>query len=92
MRKLTQKEIRLEQRPWVTRGLFVSMRVRDMLYKQLSREKESVLKAEISKLYKRYRNLIVTLLKKSKQNYFTFYFIEHQNNAKKNVRWYSQFN
>ena len=50
---------------------------------QTALSRKGVLKAEISKLYKRYGNLIVTLLKKSKQNYFTFYFIEHQNNAKK---------
>ena len=59
------------------------MSARDKLYKQLSREKDSVLRAEISKLCKRYRNLIVTVLKKGKQNYSALYFMEHQNNAKK---------
>lgn len=33
-RKMTQKEIRLEKRPWITRGLLVSMRVRDNLREQ----------------------------------------------------------
>ena len=32
-RKMTQKEIKLEQMPWVTRGILVSMRVRDTLHK-----------------------------------------------------------
>ena len=37
--KMTHKEIRLEQRPWVTLGLLVSMRVRDNVYKQLAIKK-----------------------------------------------------
>ena len=38
-RQMTKKEIRLEQRPWITPGLLVSMRVRDSLYKQRTQEK-----------------------------------------------------
>ena len=41
-RRMTQKEIRLEQRPWVTQGLLVSMRVWDNLYKQLANKKDPI--------------------------------------------------
>ena len=41
-RRMTQKEIRLEQRRWVIQGLLVSMRVRDNLYKQLANKKDPI--------------------------------------------------
>ena len=82
-RKMTQKEIRLEQRPWITRGLLVSMGVRDKLYKRRCSEKNSQIKCEISELYKRYRNMVVSLLKRSKKNYYSFFFLHNQANVKK---------
>ena len=81
-RKMTKKEIRLEQRPWITQGLLISMRVQDKLYKRCALEKDEQVKNDTSVLYKRYRNLIVSLLKRSKQNY-EFFFIQNQSNAKK---------
>ena len=82
-RKMTKKEIRLEQRPWITQGLLISMSVRDKLYKHRALEKDEQVKNDTSVLYKRYRNLIVSLLKRSKQNYYEFFFIQNQSNAKK---------
>ena len=82
-RKMTQKEIKLEQMPWITRGILVSMRVRDTLYKSWSREKDVQFKSQIFDLYKRYRNMIVTLLRKSKANYYSHFFLQHQSNVKK---------
>ena len=82
-RKMTKNELRLEQRPRITCEILQSMRKRDNLYKSMAREKDSVLKLEISNSYKLYRNLIVTLLKQSKKNYYSSYFIENQNNVKK---------
>ena len=38
-RKLTQREIKLEQMPWITRGIFVSMGIRDDLLKLRNNEK-----------------------------------------------------
>ena len=54
---MTHEEIRLEQRPWVTQGLLVSMRVRDNLYKQLAIKKDSIEREVTLHLYKRYRNI-----------------------------------
>ena len=85
-RKMTKKEIRLEQRPWITRGIFLSMGKRDSLFKSMSQKKDPLLRSETSTTYKRYRNLIITLLKQSKKNYYSLYFIENQNSVKKT--WY----
>ena len=82
-RKMTHKEIRLEQRPWVTQGLLVSMRVRDNLYKQLAIKKDPIEKEVTLHLYKRYRNMIVNLLRVSKNNHYTSFFLKNQGNIKK---------
>ena len=74
-RKMTWKEIKLEQVPWVTRGILVSMRVRDTLYKSWNREIDIQFKTSIFTLYKRYRNIIVNLLRRSKQNYYSLFFL-----------------
>ena len=73
---MTHKEIRLEQRPWVTQGLLVSMRVRDNLYKQLAIKKDPIEKEVTLHLYKHYRNMIVNLLRVSKNNHYTSFFFE----------------
>ena len=66
--KLTREELKREQMPWKTRGILVSMGIRDTLYKTWTEEKDSQFKDIIVALYKRYRNLIVNLLRRSKSN------------------------
>ena len=61
--------------PWITRGILVSMGIRDTLYKTWTKEKDSQFKDRIVALYKCYRNMIVTI--------FSSFFIENQNYAKK---------
>ena len=70
-RKLTQKELKREQMPWITRGILVSTRIRDTLYKTWTEEKDSQFKDRIVALYKSYRNMNITLLRRSKANYFS---------------------
>ena len=55
-RKLTQKEIKLQTMPWITRGILVSMKVRDKLYKQIKLQKQEAERDILSYRYKRYRN------------------------------------
>ena len=78
--------------PWITRGILVSMGIRDTLYKTWTEEKDSQFKDRIVALYKSYRNMIVTLLRRSKANYFSSFFIENQNYAKKNMGWCTKYN
>ena len=82
-RKMTQRNVRLEQRPWIIHGILVSMPVRDKLSKSRARAKDPQIKSELSEKYKRYRNMIVTLLKQSKKIYYSSYFLLNQSNIKK---------
>ena len=60
------------------------MKKRDLLYKKLTKKNDNPLeKRTISLNYKKYRNLIITLLKRSKANYFQNYFEENKNDVKK---------
>ena len=72
------------------RGILVSMGKRDSLFKSMSQEKDHLLRSETSTTYKRYRNLIINLLKQSKKNYYSLYFIENQK-CEKNLGWYTRY-
>ena len=82
-RKLTQKEVKLEYMPWVTRGILKSMSVRDDLLKRRNKETDPDIKEQFNVLFKRYRNTIVTLLRVSKKNHYSSYFLTNQSNVKK---------
>ena len=78
---MTQKEIRLEERPWVTQGLLVSMCVCDNLREQIACKEDPVVKADFSRLYKCYCNMIVNLQRAGKKNYYTSFFQENHGNV-----------
>ena len=59
------------------------MRVRDTLYKTWSSEKELQYKIQIFTIYKRYRNMIVSLFRRSKGNYYSLFFLQNQSIVKK---------
>ena len=83
IRKLTNREQKLKVNPWITSGLLKSMRDRDKLYKQFTKEPDQVKKNDIFTIFKKKRNLIITLLRRSKSNYYASFFNEHKRNAKK---------
>ena len=83
IRKVTKKEIRLEQRPWITKGIYKSMQERDRLLKMGCRTFDPLEKRNIFHRFKTYRNLIVTLLRRSKSNYYLDYFEKYQCDMKK---------
>ena len=82
IKKMTQNEQRLEQRPWITKGILKSMKIRDSLYKKIVK-KDNPQREEILVKYKKYRNSIVTLQRKSKEMYFQNFFETNKNDVKK---------
>ena len=72
---MTQKELKREQMHWITRGILVSMGVRDTLYKTWTEEKDSQFDDRIVALYKRYRNMIGYLIKKRQGELFFFFLL-----------------
>ena len=83
MKKLTKREAKVKQVPWLTMGILKSISGRDALHNKFLKEKNSEKKAALFSLYKIKRNIIVTLIRSSKKKFFQNYFQEYQSNAKK---------
>jgi hypothetical protein len=66
-RKLTRKEIEIQQKPWITQGILKFMNKRDSIYKEFAIETDDANKLQLGKLYKEYRNKVVFILRKAKQ-------------------------
>ena len=80
---LTKKEIELERKPWITKGILVSSKIKNKTYKAFCRKGKKDKNSAIYLKFKKYRDLINTLKRKSQKNYHTNYFIKNMNNAKK---------
>ena len=79
MRKASRKENKLRCRPWLTRGLLKSIRIKNKMYNNL-REKPDTSQ---SHKYKIYRNLLNRLIKQAKVDYYHNVLKDNKNNSKK---------
>ena len=78
LKKLTKRDLKLRNKPWINSRIQKMMRLRDSLLKKLRKKPD----ATKSILYKRFRNRVPIELKKSKASYFHNYFNENSNNMK----------
>ena len=76
---LTKKEIELESKPWITKGILTSSKIKNKTFKLFKKTG----KQEDYQKFKTYRNLINKLKRRSMILYYNKYFQEHMNNAKK---------
>lgn len=81
--RLSKKEINLLRLPWITNGLLKSMRNRDRLYGLSSKETDPLKKSKLYNDFKKKRNMIKTLIRKSKRDYYATYFEENRTDIKK---------
>ena len=82
-KKLTNKQIKTNLKPWITSGIKKSIIARDNLLRLFIKCKDNTQKSILHNQYKTYRNSIVNLIRKSKQTYFTKYFQKNSKNSKK---------
>ena len=83
IKRLTNREIGLKQRPWITRDILNLMKERDNFHKNYLSEKDPFNKNIIFSVYKRKRNEIVEQIRLSKNQYFAEFFEKNKSNAKK---------
>ena len=76
---LTRKQQDLELKPWITKGILTSIRVKAKLFRIFKKSKKSQDYAK----FKFYRDTINSLTRKSKKQYLKEYFIKHANNLKR---------
>ena len=80
---LTKKEIELERKPWITQGILTSTKIKNKTYRLFAKSNDKDKSSSIYIKFKRYRDLINTLKKKSQKLFHVSYFKQYMNNAKK---------
>ena len=81
-KKISNDKLKFKSKPWITPGLQKSISVKNKFLSDFIKKKDPTIKAELHLKYKNHRNLISTLLKRSKQNYYKKYFESNLNNSK----------
>ena len=74
LKRVKKYKLRFKPKPWITLGLQKSISVKNKLLTNFINKKDPILKKECYTYYKKYRNLLSTLMKKSKQAYYDRYF------------------
>ena len=78
LKRINKCKLKFKSKPWIQK----SMSVKNKLLTNFINKKDPVLTEEFHTKYKKYRNLLSTLMKKSKQAYFDKYFERNWNNIK----------
>ena len=81
-KKISKYKLKFQLKPWITPGLQKSVSVKNKFLCGFIKKKDPAIKAELHLKYKNHRSLILTFLKRSKQNYYKFYSESNLNNSK----------
>ena len=82
LKKIDNCKLKFKSKPWITLGLQKSISLKNKLLTNFINKKDPILKEEFHTNYKKYRNLLFSLMKKSKQAYYDKYFKRNWNNIK----------
>ena len=82
LRKSRKRELKFQSKPWISSGLQKSIAIKNKLFGKFIKSTNSIIKEKLQNDYKSYRNMISTLLKQSKKNYYDRYFKDNINNMK----------
>ena len=80
---LNKKEIELERKPWITKGILKSTKIKNETYRKFVKSSPRDKTSDLYLKFKRYRDLINTLKRKSQKLFHIDYFQKYLNNAKK---------
>ena len=82
LRKAKKRDLKFQSKPWITSGLQKSIAIKNKLFDKFIKSNKPIIKEKLHNDYKSYRNMISTLLKQSKKNYYGKYFKDNINNMK----------
>ena len=74
MKRLTNREVGLKQRPWITPDILRKMKERDKFYNKYTKEIDPNTKNIIFQVYKKKRNEVVNIIRHSKNEYYANFF------------------
>ena len=79
LRKAKKRDLKFQSKPWITSGLQKSIAIKNKLFDKFIKSTNPIIKEKLHNDYKSYRNMISTLLKQSKKNYYNKYFKDNNN-------------
>ena len=79
-KKLTSKEVKLEQKPWITKNILKMIKIKNKIFNRKKRQPNN---ENIIKLYKLFRNRVNRELIKSKKEYYNQFFEDNKKDNKK---------
>ena len=82
MKKLTKRQLKCTNKPWLTRGIKKSIYHRDKLKNLIYKTNDPELKTHYEQQYKIHRNHIVNIIRISKNQYYRQYFTNNLHNSK----------
>ena len=82
LKRINKYKLKFKFKPWISLDLQKSIYAKTKLLTNFINKKDPVLKEEFHTRYKKYRNLLSTLMKKSKQACYDIYFERNWNNIK----------
>ena len=82
LKRINKYKLKFKSKPWITLGLQKSISVKNKFLTNFTNKKDPVLKEEFLTKYKKYRNLLSTLMKNSNQAYYDKYFEKNWSNVK----------
>ena len=82
LRKMTTREIKQQQKPWINHEILNEINLRDSKYKKWIHTKHPDTKAELHEEYKTLRNKIRIDIQTEKKKYFEEYFAQNSHNMK----------
>ena len=81
-KRVKKYKLRFKTKPWITPALQKSISVKNSLLNKFIKSKDPQTKEHHHVKYKTYRNMLSTLIKKSKMNYYNHYFKNNWDNIK----------
>ena len=83
---LNKIKLKFKTKPWITPDLQKSISIKNKLLKKFITAKDPQVKERYHKEYEDYRNLLSTILKQIKTNYYNHYFESNWNSIKNTCR------
>ena len=83
LKKLSNSEMKLLSKPWITHEIMTSIKIKDKIYKKLLKSKNSQQNERLYSDFKRFRDRINILTRNSKANHYQNFFQEHKQNMLK---------
>ena len=81
-RKTRKWDLKFQSKPWITSILQKSIVIKNKLLGKFIKSTNPIIKEKLYNDYKKYRNMISTLLKQSEKSYYDKYFKDNINNMK----------